>query len=548
MRIIPLFLLATLSLNAQSQLWERADQRSELIHLEHALPVGGGRWAVMGSTSFAGSHMISVRNGDGTLAWEQVDQYPTAGDEGEVVLLPDSGLLHVGVADYCDYYGPDSRMRRYAPDGTVLWERMISTVMSYPPTMAAKGSISHVAVASSDSAYIMDMAGNLVGGYHAQNGDIQKIQWAGDSSLVIVRGTVLHLVDIDGVELASTSIGSTVLDMRWSGSELYVLANDSVRRFDTSLSPLGIVALPDLDANSDFVVSENGLFVNTAMGLYQLAADGTPTFLFPWPALPNLSSTGCAIRNSTVLSIGNTNISGRSTGIIRTLAMNGEAPQHEQDVEVRLQVDSVWTEFVGGFYPWDRHADITGQVVNHGSDTLRSVVVSMWLQVPWILCDMFTNRIDTSGFALAPGDTLVLPFGPVGVDLGLYPSQAAGADQICIVALAPDQLADRAPDDNTACVSVDFVLGVVRQEGIAPLALFPTPASNACTVSGLAALGDQLRLRILDGTGRVALERTVASPGDRVELDISSLPPGTYILDAMGPRARSTAKLMVVRP
>lgn len=369
-----------------------------------------------------------------------------------------------------------------------------------------------------------------------------------DSTLVNVSASSLYLVDITGNILATSPVGSTNADVHWNGQELFMLANDSVRRYDANLTPLSVVSMPELDANSCFVVSENGLFVNTAAGLYQLAADGTPTFLFPWPPLPNLSTTACAIRNSRVLSLGNTNISGRYTGIIRTLSMNGEAIQHDQDVEVLLQIDSVWTEFVGGYYPWDRHADITGLVVNHGSDTLRSVVLSMWLQVPWILCDMFTNHIDTAGFALAPGDTLVLPFGAVGVRLGLQAAQAEGTDEICIVALAPDHFADRAPDDNTACASVDYVLGVAGQEGIAPLALFPTPAANACTVSGLAALGDHLRLRILDGSGRVALERTVTSPGDRVELDISSLLPGTYILDAMGPRARSTAKLMVVRP
>ncbi|MEO7081251.1 MAG: T9SS type A sorting domain-containing protein [Flavobacteriales bacterium] len=548
MRIIPLFLLATLSPNIQAQLWEVADQRNELIHFENALPVGGDRWAVIGSTSFAGSHLISVRNGDGSIAWENIDEYFTSREDGEVVLMPDSGLLHVGVADHCDYYGPDSRMRRYAPDGAVLWERMISTVMSYPPTMAAKGSISHVAVASSDSVYVMDLDGNVIGGYQAAFPDIKRILWASDSTLFIVRSTDVHLVDINGTVMGTTPIGSTVVDMHRDGQDLFVLANDSVRRFDTSLSPLGIVALPDLDPNSNFVVSENGLFVHTAMGLYQLAADGTPTFLFPWPALPNLSSTGCAIRNSTVLSIGNTNISGRSTGIIRTLAMNGEAPQHDQDVEVLLHVDSVWTEFVGGYYPWDRWADITGLVVNHGSDTLRSVVLSMWLQVPWILCDMFSNRIDTAGFALAPGDTLSLPFGVVGVRLGLQAAQAAGAGEICIVALAPDHLADRAPQDNTACVSVDFVLGVEESLRNSPISLAPNPVVNSCMVSGLAALGAPVHLTIMDLTGRIVAEHFSAASTNNMQFDVSELPAATYILSAKGASSREVIKLMVARP
>ncbi len=548
MRTIPFLLLAALSISAHAQLWERADQRNEIVQFEQALPVGGGRWAVIGRTGFGASHMISARNADGTIAWEQIDQYFTGQDYGEVVQLPDSGLLSVGASDGCDFIGPESRVRRYAPDGNVVWERIMVPIATGLVTIAAKGSIDHVAVASQDSVYVMDMDGNLVGGYHAQNGDIQKIQWAGDTCFVIVRGTVLHLVDIAGNELASTPIGSTVVDIHWNGQELFVLANGSVLRFSADLTLLNSTALPDLDANSSFVVSESGLYVYTASGLYQLAADGTPTFLFPWPALPNLTTTGCAVRDNTVLSIGNTDISYRFTGICRTLSMSGDAPQHDQDVEVLLQVDSTWTEFEGGYYPWDRHADITGFVVNHGSDTLHSVVLSMWIQVPYLLCDQPVNRIDTTGFALAPGDTLSLPFGAVDVELGLQSAQAEGAGQICIVALAPDHLADRTPDDNTACSTVDYVLGVNELSRKSSLSLAPNPAINSCVLSGLASLGAPVRVNIMDLTGRVVAEQFNTASTNDMQLDISGLPPATYILSTEGIRSRGEMKLVIARP
>lgn len=547
MRIIPLFLLVTFSLSVQAQLWELADQRSELIQLENALPVGGGRWAVIGRTNFGGSHMISVRNADGTIAWEQVDQYFIGHEFGEVVLLPDSGLLHVGASDGCDYIG-ESRVRRYAPDGSVLWERIMTPQTTDFISMAAKDGTGLVAVASADSAYVMDMDGNMLGGYRAQPPNIKKIHWAGDSSLYIVRGTTMHLVDIHGTLLASTPIGSAVVDMHRSGQELFVLANDSVRRFSAGLVPLGIVALPDLDASSRFVVSESELFVHTAAGLYQLDVEGTPSFLFPWPALPNHSTTACAIRDSTVLSVGNTTISDRYTGIIRTLSMNGEAAQYDQDVEVLLQVDSAWAQYVGGYYPWDRWANITGFVVNHGSDTLRSVVLSMWVHVPWIMCEMFTNRIDTAGFALAPGDTLSLPFGAVGVRLGLGAAQAEGTGEICIVALAPDQLADRFPEDNTACVSVDYVLGVEAPLANSPLSLAPNPATNSCVLSGLDGLGANVRVTIMDLTGRIVTERSVIAGADNLQMDVSGFSSATYILHAEGTDSRAVIKLVIECP
>lgn len=546
MRSILIFLLAAYCSSAHAQFWERADQRSEVIQLNKVLPVGGGRWAVIGYAEW-GSPMISVLNADGSIAWEQVDNFSTGQGYGEVVLLPDSGLLHVGAFDGCDYIGWESRVRRYAADGAVLWERTIEPLFTYPPTMAAQGGIGHFAVASADSVYIMDMDGDITGGFQVQTPDIHRIVWMGDSALFMIRSTNLLLVDLAGNVLATFPIGPMVADMHWNGQDLFVLGNDSVRRFSSDLIPMGIAALPDIDQHSSFSVSDNGLFVTTTTGLYQLATEGTPTLLFPWPPLPNHGTAACAIRDNTVLSIGHTNISGRSTGIIRTLSMVGNAPQYDRDVEVLLRVDTTWTEFAGGFYPWNRYADVTGYVVNHGADTLRSVVLSMWIGVPYLFCGPHTNRIDTAGFALLPGDTLSLPFGGVPVQLGLQQIQAEGAGEICIVALAPDHLADRAPGDNTACVSVDFVLGLDEAFFERTLSVAPNPAFNTCMLSGLSALDGPVRLRIMDPTGRVVADHAIASAADTMQLDIQGLPPATYILLAEGRKGRAVQRLVIAR-
>ncbi|MCC6840410.1 MAG: T9SS type A sorting domain-containing protein [Flavobacteriales bacterium] len=550
MRIILLAFMAVLAFPSQAQLWEQADQPTEMVHWDQALPVGGGRWAVIGGPTSAGSHAISVRNADATVAWEEVGQYGNDGYMGQVVLMPDSGLLRAGLFDGCDYAGNDSQVRRYTPDGTLLWERIITPLFTWPVTMAAKGSIDHIAIASPDSVYILDLAGNTTGGFEVPSGDVHGICWASDSILFLVKGTALRLVDMQGSELASATIGPDVLDMHWDGLHLFVLANDSVRRFSPDLLPIGSHALPGMDGNSRFVPSDSALYVNTATGLYQLADDGTATLLFPWPALPNLTTTGCAVRSGTVLAVGNTDISGRNTGIIRTLSMNGDAAQHDQDVEVLLQVDSAWTEYSGTpYYPWDRKADLTGFVVNHGTDTLHSVVLSMWKYVPFLLCDPFTNRIDTSGFSLAPGDTIALPFGVVGVALGLAQSQVADASgEICIVALAPDHLADRDPNDNTACETVNFPMGIGNIERQASLNLAPNPAVNTCVLSGLAALGTPVQVRILDLTGRIVAEQNSIGSSHNLELDISSLAPATYLVVAEGSNVRAMAKLVVASP
>lgn len=546
MRHLYCLLLAAISLQAQAQqLWEHADQRSEEIKLEQALPVGGGRWAVIGRTTFAGSHMISVYNADGSPAWEDVSQYAVDQGMGQVVLMPDSGLLHVGISDGCDYFGPDSRVRRYAPDGSMLWESVITPSFTYPPIMAAKGSTDHIAVASQDYVYILAMDGSNAGGFQVPGANVMNILWANDSALFLVLGLDLKLVGLDGTEEATTSIGPNVVDMHWDGQQLHVLANDSVRRFSADLAPLGISVLTGMDANSRFVASDSGLFVNTSSGLYQLDTAGVSSLVFTWPPLPNLTNMGCAVRNGTVLSVGNTNISGRSTGIVRALSMTGDAAQHDEDVEVLLQVDSAWAEYVGTpFYPWNRKADITGLVVNHGPDTLHSLVLSMWLYTPYILCNTLTNRIDTEGFALAPSDTIALPFGLVDVAWGVTESQAALPDEICIVALAPNALADRHPDDNTACETVNFPLGVRDAGTIGALKLSPNPVHGHCTVAGLSILGNDLHLRIMDLTGRTVIEWVVPSAASSLELDVQGLLPATYILSAEGERGRAIGKLV----
>ncbi|MEZ4760232.1 MAG: T9SS type A sorting domain-containing protein [Flavobacteriales bacterium] len=547
MRALYLLLTALLSIPAQAQLWEHADQRDEEIHLYGAFPLAGDRWAVIGRTTWAGSHLISVRESDGSVAWEDVGPYLIGQGWGEVVMMPDSGLLHVGVNDGCDVLGPDSRVRRYAADGTVLWERFLYPMFTSTPTMAAKGIVDHIAIASSDSVHIMDLNGMSVGGFEVPSNGVRKIHWASDSSLFMLQGTDLRLIDLDGIVLASSPIGPGVRDIHWDGPSVFVLTSDSVRRFDAMLDPVGSSPLPGQNYSSRFIPSDSGLFVNTTTALYELDTNGVPGQLFPWPALPNHGTSACAIRSGDVLSVGNTVISGRTTGIVRKLSMDGVAISHAEDVEVLLQVDSARAEHAGGWFPfWDQRADVTGRVVNHGPDTLFRVVVSMWIDLPVMLCSHMTNRIDTSGFVLAPGDTLDLPFGDVFVARGVSPT-AAPIGEVCLVALAPNGLADRAPDDNTACETVDFVLGVQDEDAPPSIALSPNPATDRCFLKGSAGLGTSVQVRVLDLAGRDMPVRSRLLSDNSLEVDVSSFPAGTYVMSVLQNDKQTALKLVVAR-
>jgi hypothetical protein len=61
-------------------------------------------------------------------------------------------------------------------------------------------------------------------------------------------------------------------------------------------------------------------------------------------------------------------------------------------------------------------------------------------------------------------------------------------------------------------------------------------------------LGVSIRVTIMDLTGRVVAEQFNAASTNTMQLDISGLPPATYILSAEGVRGRAMTKLVIARP
>lgn len=554
MRILLTIPLALAMLVAPAQWWELAEQRSDALTFHRVIYLSDGRMAYA-----AEGNMLSVRNADASVDWEIGDSYMTGQGGGDMIAMPDGELVQVGIADYCDVLGP-GRIRRFDALGNVLWEHELA------PTgqegwedffLLAKGlyggSGGPLAVASLKAVRILDgWDGQQIGQFTlGDESNIKKLHWASDSTLFVADGTDLKLVGLNGMVLSDTPIGEGVLDLQMEGTQLFALVGDTIRRFGPALELNGTTIVSGAGTNSSFVWTSSGLYVQTAYGLYHLDAGGTATLLFPWPSVPAYTHTGCVIGDGAVHEVGYTNISGRYTGVFRKLSMDGDAADHHQDVEILVEVDSAWAVPSGsGDIWWDAKADVTAHVVNHGPDTLRSVLVTLhgvWFNMT---CLSLQHRLDPTDLAVAPGDTVTLPFGVVHTAKDTPLSEILSTyGQVCITALAPDAVADRDPSDNHVCVPVDFIpLGVDGPEARDPLLLTPNPADRRVTVGGAGTLGASIQLRILDSTGRVALERTVTSPGDPVILDVSSLPPGSYNLEAMGSRARSTARLMVVRP
>lgn len=547
MRSKGLFLFIALSCSAHAQLAEWADQRSEEILFQEALAIGGGRWAVIGKSAFAGAYLISVRNGDGSIAWEDGSQFFVGDDLGQVILLPDSGLLHIGASDGCDYVAPPSRLRRYTADGTLVWERMYEAEDAPRFTHAANGASTLLAVGGEDTLQILDPAGEVVSGFVPSYSGMSHMYWQGDSALYVTAGTSILRVDLNGNILNSATIGSFTHDLHYDGAQVFVLAGNGVHRFGAALAQQSTESLPSLDHHSSFVDGGNDLFVNTTAGLHSLDTAGNVALLFSWPELPDLTHAGCAVRNDRVLSLGNTRITGRTTGLMRMLSNNGDPVPYDADVEVILQVDSVWTEYT--IDPiWNRKARITGRVVNHGTTVLDDVVVHLYTEVPYIMCTLPGHRVVATELGLQPGDTASLPFGDVAISIWLTVGQAAGEDEICIVALAPNNLADRNTDDNTSCVTVEFVLDVAAPFSGPPFTLAPNPTTDLLHLTGPPILKEELRIRILDPTGRIVQDQVTASGTNTLTIDVSRLSPATYVLMVEGTDFRAMAPLLIVRP
>ncbi|MBL0043354.1 MAG: hypothetical protein IPP33_02710 [Flavobacteriales bacterium] len=133
---------------------------------------------------------------------------------------------------------------------------------------------------------------------------------------------------------------------------------------------------------------------------------------------------------------------------------------------------------------WSRKANITGRVVNHGTTVLNDVVLHLRTEVPYVMCYIPGHRVVGSDLQLQTGDTASLPFGTVDVAIWQTISQAAGIDDICTWP---------GTEDNTSCVSVEFVLGGNEVDDDPSILLAPNPATGTVLLSGSALIGSTVR-------------------------------------------------------
>lgn len=538
----------------RAQTLEWADARTFETVYDGALPIGGGRWALLGRSQFAGSHLISVRNADGSIAWENSAEYGIGPGLGSVVLMPDSGLLHAGAADYCDVFGPPVRLRRYAADGTLLWEQLLMDETGPPPPfLLAKGISTSIAVGNEYETRLLSLDGDPLAAWPTPVtvpfSSLSMLHWMGDQALCLAYGDqTLRLVSITGSTLATAQLGNGLTDLHYDGNVLHALSSTEARAYDAALNLIGTIALPAGETGLALHGTPDGTYVSTNLGLHRITGL-TLEPLFAWPALPNAVSHGVTVRDGTVLSAGYCHVGSSYqfwNGLFRTFDLSGAAAIHDEDVEALLSIDSTWTEWVTPMYI-RRKANLAIRVVNHGSAPLTSVAVSSKSEVPWIGCEQPGLHVQLAGLNVAPGDTLLAWSGTHAVSLGSYPWQGIANVQVCVAATSPNSKADRHPDDNYACGSASFVVGMAEHARIA-LSIAPNPVQGQCIIRGLSALGPSARFTLLDASGRaVRLPATRRMDDDEALLDLSGVAPGSYTVQVQGAAGSAVRTLLVER-
>jgi hypothetical protein len=539
-----LLLSSVTGLNAQILEW--ADARVSEVHAKRVLPIGGNRWAVLGKLEFAGWHGITIWDANGGYVAEAGNDAFHDSGNGNVVLMPDSGFLHAGAVDDCDNFPPVSRIKRYSADGQMLWDTTFVREEGWQtPRLAAKSTIMRMAVAG-DSTWIFDLQGTLLDAWPTpdQGWYLKELLWLNDSTLLFLFPTGARRFSVAGTDLGSAVVGDPVDAHIGEDGQLLVLTQSALIVHDSGLVPTATIPLPPAEAPRRLHPTSSALYLSTAQGLHRVEGSAF-VWLMNWPELPSVVNAGAAVRDSTVLLTGTETTAYFKHGVMRTLSLQGAAAQHDEDVELLLEADSAWVEFVAGNF-WNKWAQLTVRIVNHGSGGIGQVTISSRTMVPWIACAEPGLHVEVNGLSIAPGDTAVVWSGTHLVHSGSPFWTGTSTMNICAAALAPNSKADRAPLDNHGCVSADFTIGMGEHH--APrVALSPNPATQEVLISGIAALGDRVHVALCDAAGRMVLqlEQSATSSGT-LSIDVSMLRAGAYRAAVTGTGGRATAQLVVL--
>ena len=513
--------------------FEFADQRTHQVSYA-ACARAGDTWIVGGNAGHEDGvsveHFVAGFDGLGQLVWETPFLGPTyTGIVMDMTPVPGSGVLVTGPHDGCDVMLTTSMVSLIDPAGNVIWSRDLWLEFASRVDRASDG---RILVSGSQAVKLLDQFGDSLATIELDSLGFPSANWCvwdSDSSMMLVRyNDQLERRSLGAAVLAVASFDNIQDVVRWQGHRL-VLGNDGiVLDLDDDLSELGPVDLGAAYDRGRFVPADSTIWVIGNVEAAELDDDLAilrTVVLDPDGTFGDQVFQDYAVAGDAIAMVGNPTTVQRPAGMIRTVVADGTVPQHDEDVSITVvSVDSVWYSLSGTvIYP---RANVTVRVTNEGSGLLDEVVLNHWQ--PYGFCSSVGTTLHLAALGLATGQfedvsmtDLWLSFGPWGW-LSLD-------QQVCIGALSPNALYDRDPSDNLGCDTAHIVLGVEEPALEAPFVLVQDASGDALELRFFAPTTSDLRLTLLDATGRVHLNAFIPKGVQGHRISTISLRSGLHV-------------------
>jgi hypothetical protein len=487
---------------------------------------------------------------------ELIQEWPVPGNGEEVVsvteLLPRSDgtcIAAGGLQPTCDV-GVESGSIWCLQSGSSLWQHTYGIHRFF-------------SAAQNDSLLVFLSSGGLLFTNH-QGDSLRTTTFpAGSSNWAVIStydgfavcgATGIHKVLPDG------QFGASVQDMNvrdvvmLDDGGFIALTNDSLIGLDEDLVRNGN-ALPYSSVGPrELALSDDGVFLITMDTLYatNLNLDGlTGTSLGrPWQTYffapgygYGFTPSDAAVSGDTLMIVGDYR-SEVSNAALRTYSMTQLNNMLPTDVALHnLRIDSM--PYVQGSI--SLQGELYGQVWLHNIGETPLTSVTLNYTYPFAICGTNGAFAQYDELLVAPGDSIALDFGPLNISIPSYYENTADGYEVCLWANSPNMRLDRDPSNNSSCshVLTDPTMALIEQTSVGNDRLYPNPTSGVVHWSGTSSGQQAASISFLDIQGRRALAYASVPSARPMDLDISKLVPGTYIVTIVNGDDRSTHRLVV---
>jgi len=553
-------ILLALPLMVRAQpLIEVTDQRADAVELNNVLRYGEDAWLFSGTANPEGGiwtskYFITARKDNGDVIWDyghnlmEINWSSISNTAGDVLsILPNKGILLIGAVDYCDVASYINKVIRLDSTGALLWEfeQLDSEYSEFRLRMLARGDGAYHAIAGLDSVLMLNDSGEIVNHWLSPISPIQRMQWINDSTLMIATTTELCLTKTDGapISLTTLSSGNIGMELHSDNSGILVLTNDSLYHFTSELQLDWSLSLQALDASQrEFVIDNENVYINDGIRLWKLETDTALAVALEFSLLTNLyEKPSAALRGDFVMTASSILNHYRTSGIIKSYVILGTTVSHLDDVDISLQIDSTWLTLYSNdpnYFPLYYHkANFTALVTNRSPNNLNKILVSFRFPSAFGMCGSPGITIIQDSISVAPDEILTIPFNNVTVIYGPYISN----QQICVVAISPNDHIDLNPSDNEGCLDIQFPVGIEELTFETPVCIYPNPANQFITVSW--EKDEMSEIRFFDSAGKEVMHISAIQQSNQI--DISSLPNGVYTMQLTQEKTNSRHKIVI---